>query len=139
MDALVDAASPMWSQLWALTSRLREMDPIELVRVQGGGRDEKGVIDMPWIDYDPIIYVIEKLLYELKVIQGLDWGEWLSDRGLENAMALTSVESGSLLDTVSMMTAIFRSERFGSGAIAETLRNGALLALLDRLRRLVES
>lgn len=40
--------------------------------------------------------------------------------------------------TVALLTWVMRSERFGAGEVAAALENGALVALLDRLRELYD-
>lgn len=136
MKDLVASASPRWRELRLNSDELRTIPISSLSIAKGGVRNEQGIIEFPWIEYHPVVMRIEKLLYELNVIQG-DWIEWLKTTGRENAMNREHIAAGSLEDTVLLLTAVFRSERFWSGAVSTSLENGALLAAIDRLLELV--
>ena len=137
MKDLADSSSENWQELWLLMAQLQSIDPAELVRSGGGDKREDGVIEFPWTSYHPTVNRIEKLLYDLNVIQDVDWSRWKSEIDPELVFDVERIKSGSLYDTVCLLTGIIRSERFGSGAIAASLRNAGFLTLLNRLRVLV--
>jgi hypothetical protein len=118
-------------------AQLQSIDPAELVRSGGGDKREDGVIEFPWTSYHPSVSRIEKLLYDLNVIQDVDWSRWKSEIDPELVFDAARIRSGSLHDTVCCLTGIIRSERFGSGALTASLRNGGFTALLKRLSVLV--
>lgn len=137
MKDLADSSSENWQELWLLMAQLQSIDPAELVRSGGGDKREDGVIEFPWTSYHPTVNRIEKLLYDLNVIQDVDWSRWKSEIDPELVFDVERIKSGSLYDTVCLLTGIIRSERFRSGAIAASLRNAGFLTLLNRLRVLV--
>jgi hypothetical protein len=85
------------------------------------------------------VHRIEELLYDLNVVQDVDWSGWQSAINPDLLFDAERIKSGTLYDTVCMLTGIIRSERFGSDAIATSLLNGGLLALLTRLKSLVSA
>ena len=139
MNDLTDSASDQWQELWSLTAQLQAAEPTELVKFQGGNQREDGIFVMPWTSYDATVNRIVELLYDLKVVQDVDWSGWKS--GIESDLLFDAerIKTGTLYDTVCMLTGIIRSERFGSSAIATSLLNGGLLALLARLKSLISA
>ena len=139
MNDLTDSASEQWQELWSLMAQLQAAEPTELVKFQGGDQREDGIFVMPWASYDATVNRIEELLYDLKVVQDVDWSGWQSAIDPDSLFAAERIKSGTLYDTVCLLTGIIRSERFGSGAIATSLQNGGLLWLLARLKSLVSA
>jgi len=139
MNDLAEPASEQWQELWSLVAQLQAAEPTELVKFQGGDQREDGMFVMPWASYDATVHRIEELLYDLNVIQDVDWSGWQSAINPDLLFDPKRIKSGSLHDTVCMLTGIIRSERFGSDAIATSLQNGAFLALLARLESLVSA
>jgi len=139
MNDLADSSSEQWQELWSLMAQLQAAEPTELVKFQGGDQREDGIFVMPWASYDVTVNRIEELLYDLNVIQDVDWSGWQSAINPDSLFDAERIKSGTLYDTVCMLTGIIRSERFGSDAIATSLENGGLLALLARLRSLVSA
>ena len=137
MKNLAESSSDGWQELWSLMAQLQTIGPTDLVKSHGGDRRDDGVIEMPWTSYHPIVNRIEKLLYDLKVVQDVDWSSWKSAIEPNLVFDAERIRSGSLYDTVCCLTGIIRSERFGSGAIATSLRNGGFLSLLDRIKVLI--
>ena len=78
MNDLTDSASEQWQELWSLMAQLQAAEPTELVKFQGGNQREDGIFVMPWTSYDPTVNRIVELLYDLKVVQGVDWSGWKS-------------------------------------------------------------
>ena len=139
MNDLTDSASEQWQELWLLMAQLQAAEPTELVKFQGGDQREDGLFVMPWASYDATVNRIEELLYDLKVVQDVDWSGWQSAIKPDLLFDAERIKSGTLYDTVCMLTGIIRSERFGSGAIATSLQNGGLLWLLARLKSLISA
>ena len=139
MKDLTDSSSEQWQELWSLTAQLQAAEPTELVKFQGGEQREDGFFVMPWASYDATVHRIEELLYDLNVVQDVDWSGWQNAIDPDLLFDAERIKSGTLYDTVCMLTGIIRSERFGSDAIATSLLNGGLLALLTRLKSLVSA
>ena len=139
MKDLADSASEQWQELWSLMAQLQAAEPTELVKFQGGDQHEDGFFEMPWASYDATVNRIEELVYDLNVVQDVDWSGWQSAINPDLLYDAERIKSGTLYDTVCMLTGIIRSERFGSDAIATSLLNGGLLALLARLKSLVSA
>ena len=139
MKDLADSASEQWQELSSLMAQLQAAEPTELVKFQGGDQRKDGMFVMPWASYDATVNRIVELLYDLKVVQDVDWSGW--QNGIESDLLFDPerIKSGTLYDTVCMLTGIIRSERFGSGAIATSLQNGGLLWLLARLKSLISA
>ena len=139
MNDLADSASEQWQELWSLMAQLQAAEQIELVKFQGGDQREDGIFVMPWASYDATVNRIVELLYDLNVVQDVDWAGWQSAVDPDLLFDAERIKSGTLYHTVCMLTGIIRSERFGSGAIATSLLNGGFLALLVRLKSLVSA
>ena len=139
MKDLADSASEQWQELSSLMAQLQAAEPTELVKFQGGDQREDGILEMPWASYDATVNRIEELLYDLNVVQDVDWSGWQSVVEPDLLFDAERIKSGTLYDTVCMLTGIIRSERFGSDAIATSLQNGGFLALLARLKSLVSA
>ena len=139
MKDLAEPASEQWQELWSLMAQLQAAELTELVKFQGGDQREDGMFVMPWASYDATVNRIVDFLYGLNVVQGVDWSGWKN--GIESDLLFDPerIKSGTLYDTVCMLTGIIRSERFGSDAIATSLQNGGFLALLARLKSLVSA
>ena len=139
MNDLADSASDQWHELWSLMAQLQAAEPTELVKFQGGDQREDGFFELPWASYDATVNRIEKLLYDLNVVQDVDWSGWQSAIDPDLLFATERIKSGTLYDTVCLLTGIIRSERFGSDAIATSLLNGGFLTLLARLKSFVSA
>ena len=139
MKDLTDSSSEQWKELWSLMAQLQAAEPTELVKFQGGEQREDGILEMPWVSYDATLHRIEELLYDLNVIQDVDWSGWQSAINPDLLFDPERIISGTLYDTVCLLTGIIRSERFGSDAIATSLENGGFLALLARLKSLISA
>ena len=139
MKDLADAASEQWQELWSLMAQLQAAESTELVKFHGGDQRKDGIFETPWASYDVTVNRIEELLYDLNVVQDVDWSGWQSAIKPDLLFDTERIKSGTLYDTVCMLTGIIRSERFGSDAIATSLQNGGFLALVARLKSLVSA
>lgn len=139
MKDLADSSSEKWEELWLLMAQLQSIDPAELVRSGGGDKREDGVIEFPWTSYHPTVNRIEKLLYDLNVIQDVDWTRWKSEIDPELVFDVERIKSGSLYDTVCLLTGIIRTERFRFGVIARSLLDGTFVMLLKSLNAIIKN
>ncbi len=137
MKDLANSSSEQWQELWLLVTQLDLMNPADMVETHGGGRRTDGIIEIPLTSYHPTISRIEELLYDLNVVQDVNWTHWMTQISPDLIFDAQRIRISSLYDTVCLLTGIIRSERFGSGAIAASLSNGGFSALLNRLRILI--
>jgi hypothetical protein len=82
---------------------------------------------------------IEELLYDLNVIQDVDWSRWKSEIDPELVFDVERIKSGSLYDTICLLTGIIRTERFRSGVIARSLLDGTFVMLLKSLNAIIKN
>ena len=76
-------------------------------------------------------------MYHLKIVQDVDWMGYGNSMRVGQLYDHERIRSGSLEDTITLLTGIIRAERFGSDTIAITLENGAFLVSLQRLQELL--
>lgn len=139
MEPLEDHTSALWLRLWDLADQLESSDPDTLSRTMGGKTGDGRVGQMPWIDYHPLVHHIMRLLAELKVTQRVDWRAWKGDRKYGDVMGRDQIEIAGLDDLVYLFSMIVAAERVSEGTLASALRNGSFVALLTRLRTMVNS
>jgi hypothetical protein len=138
MKKLIGKASKNWDQLWGLVSLLEVAENNSLSETTGRGVLEDGFIREPDIDYEPLVRDIEQLLYHLKIVQDVDWMGYSNSMRVEQLYDHERIRSGSLEDTITLLTGIIRAERFGSDTISITLENGVFLVSLQRLQELLK-
>ncbi|WP_308170214.1 DUF6508 domain-containing protein [Acrocarpospora catenulata] len=120
-----------WRHLFTLVDQLT---PADREVPWGGGQETRpGVTQMPYPIYSQRFLEVVRLLGELDVVVPFDWGAWSKaspyfpeGRGLAEA---------PVADAARLATAYVRGERFTDGALEYALENGAMQAILDRLRR----
>jgi len=78
MNDLTDSSSEQWQELWSLMGQLHAAEPTELVNFQGSEQREDAMFVMPWASYDATVNRIQELLYDLNVVQDVDWSGWQS-------------------------------------------------------------
>nr|MDT0656751.1 O-acetyl-ADP-ribose deacetylase [Micromonospora sp. DSM 115978] len=131
--ALGLAAHPAvrWRELFALADRLTARD----LRVEwtGGGEPEPGLLMLHHPGYSPAVLELIRMLSELDVVVPFNWSDWHTSSPL--FPAATGLAEAPVADAARLATTYIRGERFSDGAIEQALRNGALLAILARLRR----
>jgi O-acetyl-ADP-ribose deacetylase (regulator of RNase III) len=133
--ALAAKPAQRWRRLFDLADRLSPGD-LE-VRWRGGGVKEPGVFTLNHPLYSDSVQAIIESLYELGVIVSFDWPEWHRTSPLfPDAAGLTEAP---VADAARLATTYVRGERFSEGAIQQSIENGALLAILNRLRRWFET
>ena len=137
MEKLIGKASKKWDQLWGLVSLLEAAEKNSLSETTGWRVPEDGFIREPHTDYEPIVRDLEQLMYHLKIVQDVDWMGYGNSMRIEQLYDHERIRSGSLEDTITLLTGIIRAERFGSDTIAITLENGAFLVSLQRLQELL--
>lgn len=133
--ALAAQPAERWRRLFTLADSLSPGD----LKVRWGGGDEKalGVFTFGYPLYSDSVQEIISLLDGLGVIVPFNWPEWHRASPLfPDAAGLTEAP---VADAARLATTYVRGERFSDGAIQQAIDNGALLAILDRLRRWFET
>lgn len=129
--ALAEQPVGRWKRLFALADALTPED----LRVtwEGGDEVKPGVVTAPYPRYSPAINEIVTMLDDLGVIVPFDWPEWHRTSPL--FPRADGLAEAPVADAARLATTFVRGERFNDGSIQEAIENGALQAILDRLRR----
>jgi hypothetical protein len=95
--------------------------------------EERPVRQMPYPVYSKAVEEVRQRLGALGLMIPFDWMNWEGvDRYLENPSDLATAP---VADSVRLLTAIQRAERFGDGNIEGALESGLMQSALARLRR----
>ena len=133
--ALATKPAERWQRLFDLADGLSPEK--QEVRWDGGGTNEEGVITLSHPVYSETVHAIVESLYELGVIVSFNWPEWHQTSTL--FPDATGLMEAPVADAARLATTVVRGERFGDGAIQQAIESGALLAILNRLRRWFET
>ncbi|MFG1289098.1 DUF6508 domain-containing protein [Xanthobacter versatilis] len=102
--------------------------------VRGGEQTEPGVLQMPFIDYDPVVDAFVAVAYRQSwVLTDFDWQVWAQSdeakalQGEETAIATATPEQLGRLITVCV-----RQERFCEGALMSAFDSGLILRIVER-------
>lgn len=133
--ALAAQPAARWRRLFELADSLT---PDNLAVRWGGGQEQQpGVFTMGYPIYSKPIEEIVQSLHGLGVIVPFHWGEWHRTSPLFPSG--TGLAEAPVADAARLATTYIRGERFSDGAVQQAITNGALLAILDRLRRWFEA
>lgn len=126
----------------ALRGLLPAVDRLRGVRAvewSGGGRLENGSYCIRYPVYDAVTRDV-MVAFDGGPLTGYGYTDTLEVRGLAGQqLDLQELARDSDEElTLALLTGLIRSERFCDGSVAEALREGTLVALLDRLRELYE-
>lgn len=106
----------------------------------GGGQElEDGVIEMPYVETDPLASRAMKFLYDNNLIQAFDWGNWEEGRSFftkEDPSKYNNLDQEWVLK---LLTAVARNSRFNEGAWADLFESGDAQKLFKRLLQIEES
>ncbi|MBC6449086.1 O-acetyl-ADP-ribose deacetylase [Actinokineospora xionganensis] len=127
LAALPDAH---WQRLFARMDGLTDAD--REVKWGGGKEVSPGVTQLPYPIYSDAIQDIRHML----PIAVFDWPKWMRDNPVFPEGA--GLDERPVADAVRLATAYLRGERFSDGAIEQAIENGALRAIVDRLRKWTE-
>jgi len=133
--ALAAKPADRWRRLFDLADSL---SPGDLdVRWRGGGEKRPEVLTLNHPIYSDSVQAIIESLDELGVIVSFNWPEWHRTSPLFPDAA--GLMEAPVADAARLATTYVRGERFSDGAIQRSIENGALLAILNRLRRWFET
>jgi hypothetical protein len=128
------AADRRWQDLWdALHALVAEPEKGrwaggETVVVDGV---EKPVIQMPYVIYSAAVSDVIANVAALGASQPFDWQAW---DGLNRYPNGRGLGEAPVAESIRMITAIVRADRFGEGTLLASLEDGTFLAAVDRLR-----
>lgn len=98
-------------------------------------KDTRNVLD-PYIYADEVNAFV-KTLYGEGFILNFPWHEW-QDEAQKYIKHPNLINSASITIVQKLFTTYVRKERFNAGILAEMIDNGQILALLKRLRVILE-
>lgn len=109
-------------------------------RWQGGDADVRGVITMPWFEYDERIADWPGTCEGGSlVVMGFDWMTWLATpEGKVLSSDPAAIASASSADLARLVTAIRRSDRFSEGELAAAIERGFVAAISRRAATLLD-
>lgn len=132
------AAAERWHDLWAAVDALAGEpekgrwaggETVRTIVVDGV---EKPVIQMPYVVYSPAALDVIAKVGGLGASQPFDWQAW---DGLNRYPEGRGLDQAPVAESIRIVTAIVRSDRFGEGTLLASLEDGTFMAAIDRLRR----
>ena len=135
---LLAAPEDRWSDLSAAVTALdAEPDhgrwaggePVGTATVDGV---ERAVLQMPYVVYREAVHEVIRCVYALGASPPFDWRSW---DGLSRYPQGRGLDVAPVAESVRMVTAIVRADRFSEGTILVSLDDGTLHAAISRLRR----
>lgn len=100
---------------------------------RGGEKDENGVIQMPYINKDPIITDFLEFMYDNHLVVVFDWSKWDGGREwykIEDDSKYNQLDTGTALK---LLTAVIRNDRFNEGALVSAFDSGDFPKIINRL------
>ncbi len=135
------AADKRWRDLWDAVNALA----LEPERGQWAGGEtvktivvdgvERPVIQMPYVIYSAAVSDVIAKVGGLGASQPFDWEEW---DGLNRYPNGEGLDEAPVAESIRLITAIVRADRFGEGTLLAKLEDGTFMAAVDRLRRWYE-
>ena len=92
---------------------------------------EKPVIQMPYVIYSEAVFGVTAKVGALGASQPLDWQAW---GGLTRYPNGRGLDEAPVAESIRMVTAIVRADRFGEGTLLASIEDGTFMAAVDRLR-----
>ncbi|HEX6844955.1 MAG TPA: DUF6508 domain-containing protein [Actinomycetota bacterium] len=109
----------------------------ELFEWEPSWRRDDGVIMMPYVNYSQDVLDFLRALSGHGFVVPFDWPAWASE-GMAIQEDPARLAEADLWTVVRLFTLHVRADRFSEGHLAEAIERGWLLALLDRLRALLD-
>ncbi|MDY0254275.1 MAG: DUF6508 domain-containing protein [Tenuifilaceae bacterium] len=106
----------------------------EFGKIGGGGKDENGVLIMPYSIPSEIVCRFEEIVYDIPIVISFDWGSWSKDNSI--------IHSGNFdYDTIDIptkcmvITTFARANRFVDGVLVDAFEKGQILKILRSIER----
>ncbi len=139
IEARLRAASDeRWQDLWdavdglAVEPQKGQWAGGETVRTITVDGVEKPVTQMPYVIYSAAALDVIAKVGALGASQPFDWMAW---DGLNRYPRGRGLEEAPVAESIRMVTAIVRADRFGEGTLLAGFEDGTIMAVIDRLRR----
>ena len=130
IEGLLVAADPArWQDLWDAVAAL-DAEPDH--GRWAGGEVEGSVIRMPYVVYSQAVLGVLQAVFALGASRPFDWGAW---SGITRYRSGRGLDEAPVAESVRMITAIVRADRFSEGTILASIDDGTLPAAIARLRR----
>lgn len=100
---------------------------------------ENGVYQFPYALYSPVVHRFLKIAYRIPIVINFDWGSWKKEFHQLMSNISTHVDSLDILTKCKLITVILRQDRFMEGTLLHYFENGALLTILQSLKRDIEA
>ncbi len=104
-------------------------EPVDTVTVDGV---ERAVLQMPYVVYNDAVHRVIQCVYALGASLPFDWRSW---DGFSRYPQGRGLDAAPVAESVRMVTAIVRADRFSEGTILASLHDGTFNAAISRLRR----
>lgn len=110
---------------------------VELFTWQPSWRRDDGVVMLPTVEYSPEFLGFLRALGGHGFLVPFDWPAWADD-GMAIQTDPSRLAEADLATIVRLFTMHVRADRFSEGHLATAIERGWLLALLRRLRTLLD-
>ena len=100
----------------------------------GGDKDEKGIIQFPYMIQAPIISEFLEIVYSLPIIISFNWGSWNDGRKIARDENF-DFDTLDLPTKCKLITAIVRNDRFCEGALVSAFESGLILKILKSIEK----
>ncbi len=131
------AAAERWHDLWAAVDALAGEPEKgrwaggETVRTIVVNRVEKPVVQMPYVIYSSVVLDVIAKVGGLGANEPFDWPAW---DGLSRYPEGRGLDGAPVAESIRMVTAIVRADRFSEGTLLSSLDRGTFMAAIDRIR-----
>lgn len=99
----------------------------------GGAETEPGVIQMPYVSYDPVVDSFRKVAYEHGwVKKDFAWSAWMQSDEARSLRAGTAIRSATSDQLGQLLTFCIRQDRFVEGALMGAFESGLILRIVER-------
>ncbi len=104
----------------------------------GGEKDEKGMIQMPYLIESEIVNKFREVIDAMGIIISFNWPAW--DEGREIAgNKRFDFDSIDIPTKCKLITAIIRNDRFCEGALVSAFSSGLIVKILKSIERQLSS
>jgi len=121
-----------WRPLIELIPKIESIS--KFGEMAGGEKDEKGIIQFPYMIQAPIISEFLEIVYSLPIIISFDWGAWNEGRKIANDENF-DFDTLDLSIKCKLITAIVRNDRFCEGALVSAFESGLILRILKSIEK----
>ena len=119
-------------QLAAINDRIQSHEG-SWGKVQGGEKNEDGVIEMPFWTSDPIVSDFVTFMYANDLVMNFNWSAWDEGREWYKKDDDSKYETLDIPTALKLLTAVIRNDRFSDGALVGAFESGAFPKIINRL------